>query len=131
MVTGSSQYGDCMTEAMTELALFEELALERRVDAFGSVRYCNALGQLHRVCGPAVEYTDGTYMWYQNGQRHRADAPAVESADGKFWYQNGQRHRIGGPAVEHSDGSLKYYLHGNEYPETSYWRIMALKNIYP
>ena len=120
-----------MTDAMAELALFELLSLERRVHPCGATSYHNGDGQLHRVYGPAVEYSNGTHVWYQNGQRHRMDAPAVERPDGKFWYQNGQRHRIGGPAVEHSDGSLKYYLHGKEYPETSYWRIMALKNINP
>ena len=121
-----------MTDAMTELALFELLSLECRVDPCGVVTYHNTLGQLHRVYGSAVVYEDGSHVWYQNGERHRLDGPAVEYSDGsEFWYQDGQRHRIGGAAARFTDGSLKYYLHGNEYPETSYWRIMALKNIYP
>ena len=55
---------------MTELALFEALTLARRVDANGTVRYCNTLGKLHREYGPAVEYADGEKFWYYNGQRH-------------------------------------------------------------
>ena len=81
-----------MTDSMTELALFELLTLECRVDAAGTVRYCNARGQLHRLYGPAVEYNDGTRAWYQNGQRHRIDGPAVERPDGsKSWYINDRR----------------------------------------
>ena len=115
-----------MTEAMTELALFEELALERRVDAFGSVRYCNALGQLHRVCGPAVEYTDGTYMWYQNGQRHRVDGPAVGRPDGySDWYQNGQRHRVDGPAVEWPSGYRAWYINGKQLTQAEWQQVVA------
>ena len=115
-----------MTEAMTELALFEELALERRVDAFGSVRYCNALGQLHRVCGPAVEYTDGTYMWYQNGQRHRVGGPAVGRPDGySDWYQNGHRHRVDGPAVEWPSGYRAWYINGKQLTEAEWQKAAA------
>ena len=81
-----------MTEAMTELALFDALALDRRVDEYGTVRYYDALGNLHRVHGPAVEYSDGDHAWYQNGQLHRVDGPAVESPDGyRAWFINGER----------------------------------------
>ena len=83
---------DAMTAPMTEDALFELLSLECSVDEYGTVHYYNALGQRHRVHGPAVEYTDGYRAWYQNGQRHRVDGPAVEYTDGnKSWYINGVR----------------------------------------
>ena len=76
---------------MTELALFEALALECRVDKYGTVHYYNALGILHRVHGPAIEYSDGEKCWYQNGQRHRLDGPAIERPDGyRAWYINGK-----------------------------------------
>ena len=45
---------------MTEAALFELLSLECRVDDMGAVRYYNALGQKHRMYGPAVEYSDSS-----------------------------------------------------------------------
>ena len=80
-----------MTEAMTELALFELLSLECSVDEYGTVHYYNALGQRHRVYGPAVEYTDGSREWYQHGLRHRLDGPAIEFPDGRCaWYINGK-----------------------------------------
>ena len=80
-----------MTDAMTELALFELLSLECRVDGLGSLRYYNALGQLHRVYGPAIVCTDGYRAWFQNGQRHRIDGPAVEYEDEyRAWYINGK-----------------------------------------
>ena len=77
---------------MTEDAVFELLSLECRVDAYGTVRYYNALGELHRAHGPAVIYEDGAHVWYQNGQRHRVDGPAIENADGyRAWFINGER----------------------------------------
>jgi hypothetical protein len=80
-----------MTEAMTELALFELLSLECRVDEYGTVRYYNALGNIHREHGPAIVYADGTHVWFQNGQPHRVDGPAVEGGDGyRAWCINGE-----------------------------------------
>ena len=80
-----------MTEAMSELALFELLTLECRVDSNGTLRYYNEQGQIHRVHGPAVEYVVGGRAWYQNGQLHRADGPAVEYSGGnKSWYIGGK-----------------------------------------
>ncbi len=37
--------------------------------------YRNERGELHREDGPAIEYTSGTKMWYQNGKLHREDGP--------------------------------------------------------
>ena len=67
-----------MTDAMTEEALFELLSLDCRVDSEGTLLYCNALGQLHRIHGPAIICTDGYRAWYHNGQLYRADGPAIE-----------------------------------------------------
>ena len=83
----SNKYGDCMTEE----ALSELLSLECRVDSDGTLLYCNALGQWHRVHGPAVEYEDGEHVWGINGKRHRLDGPAVERPDGYCaWYIDGK-----------------------------------------
>ena len=46
---------------------------------------------LHRENGPAIEWADGTKLWYQNGLRHRTDGAAVEFLDGgKAWFINGE-----------------------------------------
>ena len=91
MAATSIQYGKCMTGPMTEAALFELLTLECCVDSDGTARYYNALGQIHRAHGPAVERPDGYRAWYQNGQRHRIDGPAVEYEDEyRAWYINGK-----------------------------------------
>ena len=80
-----------MTEAMTELALFELLSLECCVNSYGTTIYRNSSGQLHRVHGPAIVYSDGGRDWYQNGQLHRLDGPAVEYQAGyREWYINGK-----------------------------------------
>lgn len=115
-----------MTEALTELALFELLALDCRVDADGTVRYRNALGQRHRAHGPAIEYTNGRRDWYQNGQFHRLDGPAIEYTTGeKFWYQNDLLHRLDGPAVERPDGYRAWYIDGKELTAWEWQQAVA------
>ena len=79
-------------------------------------------GKLHRLDGPAIEYTDGSKAWYVNGQLHRLDGPAVEWANGtKSWYVNGQCHRLGGPAVEWANGYEEWYLYGKELTEAGHY----------
>ena len=78
--------------------------------------------RLHRLGGPAVEYTTGSRTWYQNGQRHRVDGPAVERPDGyRAWWQNGLLHRTDGPAIEHADGTHRWYIDGVRHTEDA-WR---------
>ena len=130
MAESSGQYGECMTDVMTdaitEEALFELLSLECRVDSDGSVRYYNALGQVHRVYGPAFEHPDGSRAWYQNGQRHRLDGPAIEYSGGyQAWYQTGQRHRIDGPAIEYADGEHEWHINGKELTEAELQQAVA------
>jgi hypothetical protein len=46
--------------------------------------------ELHRLDGPAIEWTNGTKHWYEDGYRQRLDGPAVEHADGhKEWWIGG------------------------------------------
>ena len=62
------------------------------IDSRGNKFWFDELGNYHRENDlPAVEYTDGTKFWYQNGLRHRKDGlPALEYYWGdKYWYQNG------------------------------------------
>jgi hypothetical protein len=94
------------------------------VDENGSYWYAASSTdrKLHRLGGPAIEYSTGAHFWYQNGLRHRLDGPAVENADGdKFWYQNGQRHRVDGPAIEYANGTYEWWLNGIPHTEDS-WR---------
>ena len=111
---------------MTEDAVFEALALECRVDKYGTVRYFNTLGELHRVYGPAIEYPNRRREWYQNGQRHRVDGPAIEWADGyREWWQHGQRHRVDGPAVERPDGSCEWYIDDSELTQAQWQQVVT------
>ena len=76
---------------MTEAALFESLSLECRVHPGGAMTYHNSDGHLHRVYGPAVEYSGGGREWYQNDQLHRLDGPAVEYTVGhRAWFIDGK-----------------------------------------
>jgi hypothetical protein len=62
------------------------------VDSNGTKLWKNKNNQLHRIDGPAAEYSNGHNAWYQNDLLHRIDGPAVEYNDGKkLWYKNGIR----------------------------------------
>ena len=78
-------------------------------------------GVRHRENGPAIEYANGSKSWWINGHRHRIDGPAVEWANGdKSWYINGKLNRIDGPAIEYSNGSKSWYINGKKYSEQSF-----------
>ena len=84
-----------------EAELFDALKYRVVVDRYGTRRYYNDAGQLHREDGPAVMWRDGSLEWYHNGLRHREDGPAAEYADGtRLWYLNGRPHRTNGPTIE-------------------------------
>ena len=85
----------------------------RRVIETGSVLYTktNKSVDYHRLDGPAIEWSNGSNLWYVNNKRHRLDGPAVKYADGgKMWYVNGKQHRLDGPAVEYADGSKEWWV---------------------
>ena len=96
----------------------------KTVDKYGTIKYTNSNGELHRTDGPAVEYKDGPKFWYQNGKPHREDGPAIENISGyigyKNWYQNGQLHREDGPAVEWNDGSKEWWLNNEKLTEEEF-----------
>ncbi|NVM34058.1 MAG: hypothetical protein HWN81_00585 [Candidatus Lokiarchaeota archaeon] len=86
--------------------------------------------KLHRLDGPAVEYSSGSKRWYVNGKLHRLDGPAIEYADScKCWYVKGKRHRLDGPAVEFADGSKSWYIEGKclTYKEFEAYRNEAFE----
>ena len=99
-------------EKSAEVSIEEEL-LTRTESPDGTIEYRDSKGELHRIDGPAIEYGNGTNVWFVNGLRHRTDGPAIEFPDGeKWWYINGLRHRTEGPAVEHSDGTKEWWVNG-------------------
>ncbi len=82
-------------------------------------------GKRHRENGPAIEYSDGNRYWYQNGKYHRLDGPAVENSNGStWWYQNDYLHRLDGPAVELSNGSVSWYIKGKQYLEQEWFEVL-------
>lgn len=93
-------------------------------DRYG-LYWTNQECQRHRDSDkPALIWSDGTLIWYQNGQLHRdGDKPAHISADGGLWWcQNGQRHRFCGPAVIKPDGTLEWWInHKNITQEVNKW----------
>ena len=93
-----------------------------KVDKEGTVRYYKLdTGVLHREGGPAVEYTDGSKLWFKEGECHREDGPAKEYCDGgKYWFLEGKRHREDGPAIECFDGCKEWYIEGKRLSEEEF-----------
>jgi hypothetical protein len=84
-----------------------------QTDQNGNRYWYNSEGELHCELGPAIEYADGSRLWFLNGQLHRLDGPAVEWADGyRAWYLNDRQHREDGPAIEWEDGDREWWLNG-------------------
>jgi hypothetical protein len=46
-------------------------------------------GKLHRIDGPAIEYTNGNVLFYYQGKLHRIGGP-VNGIQGKDWAINDQ-----------------------------------------
>ena len=102
-------------------ALAELLTLTVTVDKLGTRIYRNSHDQIHRRLGPAIEYPDGTRMWYLDGQRHRTTGPAIEYTNGdKAWFLDGLRHRTDGPAIERADGTRRWCLNGEHLTEKEF-----------
>lgn len=71
--------------------------------------------------GPAVERSDGSFIYYVNGNLHREYGPANKAQNGwLYYYQNGQLHRTDGPAIIGSNGQEKYYLNNVEYSKEEF-----------
>jgi hypothetical protein len=98
-------------------------------DDFGICYYLN--DKLHRIDGPAEEFSDGKKYWYQNGLLHRIGGPAIEWANGeKHWYQNDLLHRIDGPACDYVDGYKEWWFEGKQLKcnsQEEFERIIKLK----
>ena len=83
------------------------------IDEYGTKQWRNKDRVLHRIDGPAIEYTNRDKEWHKNGKLHRIDGPAVEYGDGtKEWYKMGKLHRIDGPAVEYCNGNKAWWQNG-------------------
>ena len=106
------------------------MKITKEVSEYGTIRYYNEQGQLHREDGPAIEHADGDKHWFLNDKLHREDGPAIEWANGhKEWWINGKRHRESGPAVEWSDGTKVWYLNGKEYSEEEFNNYILRKRL--
>ena len=78
-------------------------------------------GETHRVCGPAIVYSDGRCEWVQHARLHRLDGPAIEVPNFcNEWWTNGKRHNEFGPAIDYVDGLKLYYLYGKHLSEEEF-----------
>jgi hypothetical protein len=100
------------------------------IDLFGSKRWYNNDGELHREDGPALELFGGNKFWFINGKRHRIDKPAEEYFDGSnLWYVDGKLHRIDGPAVKLFNGYEEFWIDGEQYDVVKFNQIVDFPEI--
>lgn len=66
------------------------MTIELYINYYGTTAW-HTHGYRHRLNGPAaVEYPWGHKEWWVNGKLHRLDGPAIEYSNGhKEWYVNG------------------------------------------
>ena len=73
-------------------------------------------GKLHRVDGPAIEYSDGGKVWCTDGKMHRLNGPAVEYYNGEEeWFIHGKLHREDGPAINFNNGGEEWFFKGRRH----------------
>ena len=65
---------------------------------------------------------NGNKYWILNNKLHRINGPAIEYSDGtKFWFLHGKYHRINGAAIEWTDGDKWWYLDDIKYTKRAYY----------
>jgi hypothetical protein len=57
----------------------------------GNRVWTNPAGKVHRVDGPAVEYSNGLKEWWLHDNIYRTDGPAIERGDGTFIWRFGNK----------------------------------------
>ena len=83
-------------------------------------------GKRHRLDGPAEEeYITGTNIWYKEGKIHRIGGPAIEYTDGsREWFVEGKMHRLDGPAAEMVDvpsrRKKEWWVEGKKYSKKKF-----------
>jgi hypothetical protein len=99
------------------------------IDEHGTKVWKLPSGDLHRKDSLAIEFVNGSKVWFLNGKYHREDGPAIECPNGeKWWYINGLLHREDGPAVEYPNGSKHWYINAKKYTEQEYkYKMRSIK----
>lgn len=99
----------------TPLEWVESLIPNCRISE-NSVEFRDGEDRLHRLDGPASEWSNGTLQWRLNGNLHRENGPAIVFIDGsEQWYLDNKRHRVDGPAVIKADGTLEWWKEGVQH----------------
>jgi hypothetical protein len=84
--------------------------------------------KLHREDGPAIEYEDGTCLWFIEGKEYteeeydkkilemKVQNPVINEYGTKIWKnEKGEYHRIDGPAIEFMNGDKYWFQNGNRH----------------
>lgn len=87
----------------------------------GKKQFYDKNGSFHKEDGPAIEYPDGSKLYFQHGKLHREDGPAEEWINGtKVYHVKGACHRLDGPAVVWADGKEEYWINDEQLSEKEF-----------
>jgi hypothetical protein len=86
---------------------------KKYIDDNGDTYYLNEYEENHRLDGPAVEYKNGDFEYWENGLLHNINGPACIYKDsGIEYWTNGQLHNANGPAAVYRK-TIEYWVNGN------------------
>jgi len=98
------------------------------IDKYGNKYYFKdkEMTMVHRLDGPAIEYSNGNKYWFVDDKCHRLDGPAIEWSNGtKLWYVDDKCHRLDGPAIEWSNGTKLWYVDDKQLTEEEFNALTA------
>ena len=99
-----------------------------QIDDYGTTRWFNSDGILHREDGPAIEHADGNQYWLVNGILHRDEfeGPAAIHANfRKEWFLRGILHRTSGPAVEYDNGDAEWWIDNSRLTSIKFSKFLS------
>lgn len=72
--------------------------------------------------------SNGNKYWYKNDKIHRIGGPAIEyTSSTKWWFMNGKLHREDGPAIEYVTGHKSWYLDNKNISQEEFDKLIKLK----
>jgi len=87
---------------------------------------------LHRLDGPAREYSDQSQEWYKDGILHRLDGPAIDYSNGyKEWWVEGHFNKSEGPEPTDKDRLriIKFMHYVDEHRNNTYLSEIIQENL--
>ena len=102
--------------------------LDKHTPGYLTELWRDKAGDIHRLNGPAIIFSNGDTIWYRHGKRHRDDGPAaIYQDEDTLWYRHGKLHREDGPARVWPRYKLEEWYKDGKVYEPSAHELMTWK----